>query len=84
LFVDYMAVCLLFIWLFVCWLYGCLFVDYMTVCLLFIRLFVCWLCGRLFADYVAVSFITVFHILLVTFLITVNMVAWFVCFCLIL
>jgi len=37
-----------------------------------------------FAAYMAVSFITFFHILLVTFCITVHMVVCFVCFCLIL
>jgi hypothetical protein len=37
-----------------------------------------------FADCMAVWFITFFHILLVTFRITVYMVVCFVCFCLIL
>jgi len=37
-----------------------------------------------FAAYMAVSFITLFHILLVQFFITVCMFVCFVCFCLIL
>ena len=37
-----------------------------------------------FAAFMAVSFITFFHILLAPFSITVYMVAYFVCFCLIL
>jgi hypothetical protein len=37
-----------------------------------------------FAAYMAFSFVTLFHVLLVPFLITVYMVVYFVCSCLIL
>jgi len=53
LFVAYVAVCLLLMWLFVCWLYDCLFaalwlfVGWLYDCLLLMWLFVCWLCDCL-------------------------------------